>query len=75
MKELVEFITKHLADHPDDINISEETNTEGIVFNLKVHDEDKGRIIGRQGRTAEAIRTLLYVMATKQGQKVKLKII
>jgi hypothetical protein len=75
LKELVESIVKKLVDFPDDIKISQETKDEGIVLKLSVKDEDKGRIIGKQGRTAEAIRSLLYVLATKQGTKAKLEIV
>jgi len=62
MKELVEFIAKSLVNAPDDVVVTEETSEEnGIVLKLQVADEDKGRIIGKQGRIAQAMRTLIRV--------------
>ena len=54
--------------------VTEETDERGLVLNLQVADEDKGRVIGKQGRVAEAIRTLLRVTAARQGTRVTLKI-
>lgn len=75
MKELVEFIAKSIVDAPDDVKIEEETTEEGLTLKLQVADEDKGRVIGKQGRIAEAIRTLLRVKAAKAATKVRLEII
>ncbi len=75
MKELVEFIAKSIVDAPDDVKVEEETNEEGLTLKLQVADEDKGRVIGKQGRIAEAIRTLLRVKAAKAATKVRLEII
>lgn len=75
MKEFVEFIAKKLVDFPDDIKLSQESSDNGILLKLFVKDEDKGRVIGKQGRTIEAMRSLLHVLATKQGTKVKLEIV
>ena len=75
MKELVEFIAKSLADSPDDVVVTEEEDEEGIVIKLQVADEDKGRIIGKQGRIAQAMRTLVRVKAAKAGTRAKVEIL
>ncbi len=75
MKELVEFIARSIVNQPDAVKVEEETNEEGTTLKLSVADEDKGRIIGKQGRIAEAMRTLLRVKAAKAGTKVRLEIV
>jgi uncharacterized protein len=75
MKELVEFIAKAIVNAPDKVVVTEESSEEGIVFKLQVADEDKGRVIGKQGRVAQAMRTLLRVKAAKEGIRVTLEII
>ncbi len=75
MKELVEYIAKSIVDAPDDVKVEEETDENGITLKLQVADEDKGRVIGKQGRIAEAIRTLLRVKAAKAATKVRLEIL
>ena len=75
MKELVEYIAKSIVDAPDDVVVTEETNDQGITFKLQVADDDKGRVIGKQGRIAQAIRTLLRVKAAKQGTRATLEIL
>jgi len=75
MKDLIEFIAKSLADAPDEVVVTEEEDEEGIVLKLQVADEDKGRIIGKQGRIAQAMRTLIRVKAAKAGTRAKLEIL
>ena len=76
MKELVEYIAKSIVNDPDKVVVTEETNEQGvIVLKLQVADEDKGRVIGKQGRIAEAMRTLIRVKAAKAGTKVSLEIL
>ncbi|UCG10179.1 MAG: KH domain-containing protein [Dehalococcoidia bacterium] len=75
MKELVEYIAKSIVNVPDDVVITEEETENGLTLKLQVNDEDKGRIIGRQGRVAQAMRTLLRVKAAKAGTRVNLEII
>ena len=75
MKELVEYIAKSIVRAPDDVKVTEETDDEGVVVKLEVAADDKGRVIGRQGRVAEAMRTLLRVVATKEGVRVRLEIV
>ncbi len=75
MKELIEFIAKSIVNQPDQVVVTEEQGEEGTVLKLKVADEDKGRVIGKQGRIAEAMRTLIRVKAAKAGTKATLEII
>ena len=75
MKELIEYIAKSIVDAPDDVVVEEETSDEGVTLKLQVADEDKGRVIGKQGRIAEAMRTLLRVKAAKQSTRVTLQIL
>ena len=75
MKELIEFIARSIVNQPDQVVVTEEQGEEGTVLKLKVADEDKGRVIGKQGRIAEAMRTLIRVKAAKAGTKATLEII
>ena len=75
MKELVEFIAKSIVNAPDDVVVTEEETEEGITIKLQVADDDKGRVIGKQGRIAEAIRSLIRVKAAKAGTRVNLEIV
>jgi uncharacterized protein len=75
MKELVEYIAKSIVSVPGDVKVTEETEENRIVIKLEVAADDKGRVIGKQGRVAEAMRTLLRVAATKEGVRVRLEIV
>lgn len=75
MKELIEYIAKSIVNAPDQVVVTEETTPEGITLKLQVADDDKGRVIGKQGRMAEAMRTLLRVKAAKAGTKATLEIL
>jgi predicted RNA-binding protein YlqC (UPF0109 family) len=75
MKELIEYIAKHLVDRPEDVVVKEVTGERTTIFELKVASEDLGKIIGKQGRTARSIRTLLSAAATKMGKKAVLEIL
>ncbi|MEE8193923.1 MAG: KH domain-containing protein [Dehalococcoidales bacterium] len=76
MKDLIEYIAKSLVNAPDDVVVTEEeTEEDGILLKLQVADEDKGRIIGKQGRIAQAMRTLIRVKAAKAGTRASLEII
>jgi predicted RNA-binding protein YlqC (UPF0109 family) len=76
MKTLVESIAKALVDDPTHVNATEETDDEGtLVISLTVAKEDMGRIIGKEGRTAKAIRTILNAVSTKDNKKAILKIV
>jgi len=75
MKELVEFIAKSIVNAPDQVEVTEEQTEQGLVLKLKVADDDKGRVIGKQGRIAEAMRTLIRVKAAKSGTRATLEIV
>ena len=76
MKELIEYIAKSIVSTPEDVKVTEETDDKSVVVvKLEVAPDDKGRVIGRQGRVAEAMRTLLRVVATKEGVRVRLEIV
>jgi len=74
MKDLVEYIAKSIVNEPDAVNVDEEESEEGITLKLTVADDDKGRIIGKQGQIAQAMRTLLRVKAAKAATRVRLEI-
>ena len=75
MKELIEYIAKSIVNSPDDVVVTEETDEQGVILKLQVADEDKGRVIGKQGRIAEALRALIRVKAAKAGTRASLEII
>lgn len=75
MKELVEYIAKSLVDDPSQVEVTEIQGATSIILELRVAPEDMGRVIGRNGRVANAMRTLLRVVAAKQGKRVTLEII
>ncbi len=75
MKDLVEYIAKSIVNQPDSVKVTEETDEQGVILKLQVADEDKGRVIGKQGRIAEAMRTLIRVKAAKKGTKATLEIL
>ena len=75
MKEFVEYIVKAIVNDPDAVVVTEISDEDGITLKLEVAEEDKGRVIGKQGRVVQAMRTLLRVMAIRQGTRVQLDII
>lgn len=74
MKALIEYLARGLADHPEDVVVEEEDQGDRIVLHLYVNEEDKGRVIGRQGRIANAMRSLLHVAAVHAGVRASLDI-
>jgi predicted RNA-binding protein YlqC (UPF0109 family) len=75
MKDLLEYIIKSIVAEPDAVKITEENSDEGLLIKLEVAPDDKGRVIGRQGRVAQALRTLLRVKAAKEDTRVRLEIV
>jgi len=75
MKELVQYLAKALVNDPAAVAVTESEREDTAVFELKVAKEDLGRVIGRQGRTAKSIRTLLNAAAAKTNRKVMLEIV
>lgn len=75
MKELIEYIAKSIVDKPDEVKVTEEQVEDGIIFRLEVAPEDTGKVIGKEGRIAKAMRTLLRVAAIRKGTRATLEII
>ncbi len=76
MKEFIEFIARHLVDNPDSVEIEENVpEDKKIVFSLRVHPDDVGKVIGKQGKTAQAMRTLLTAIAAKERKRAILEIL
>ena len=75
MKELVEVIAKALVDHPEDVVVTQTETDKTVMIELKVAQEDMGKVIGKQGRIAKAIRTVVKSAASKDERKVILEII
>ena len=75
MKDFLEYVARGLVDKPDAVEVDVEVDGDETVLTLVVDQEDMGRVIGRDGRIANAIRSLLKVMATKDGRHVELEIV
>ena len=75
MKELIEYIAKSLVDNPEEVSVTELEGEQTTVIELKVAKEDMGKIIGKQGRTAMAIRTILGAVSTKMRKRSVLEIL
>jgi len=75
MKQLVETIAKALVDHPDQVRVRENVTEKSIVYELSVAPEDMGKIIGKQGRVAKALRTVVSASAVHDPKKVTIEII
>jgi predicted RNA-binding protein YlqC (UPF0109 family) len=75
MKELIEFVVKALVDDPSEVSITEIAGDKVTLYELRVAKGDIGKVIGKRGRTAGAIRTILNATSTKQGKRAELEII
>lgn len=75
MKELVEVIAKSLVDHPDEVVVTESENDKALVVELRVAQIDMGKVIGKQGRIAKAIRSVVKAAASKENKKVIVEIV
>ncbi len=75
MKELVEVIAKSLVDHPEEVVVTETENDKSIVIELRVAQMDMGKVIGKQGRIAKAIRAVVKAAASKADKKVIVEIV
>jgi len=73
-KDFLEFLVKALVDHPDDVKVDRKVDEMGVLLTLKVHPLDMGQVVGRQGATAKAIRSLLRIVGVKNNARVNLKI-
>ena len=74
MEQFLEFITKHLVDQPAQVALEHEEREGKMVFRLRVAEQDVGKVIGKKGRTAQALRTLLAAVAAKEGKRAILEI-
>lgn len=75
MKEFIEYIIKNLVDNPDQVHINEVEGTHTLILELSVAKSDIGKIIGKKGKTINAIRTLLMSVASRNGMRVSLEIL
>jgi hypothetical protein len=75
MKEFLEFIVKHLVDKPNEVQVNEIDGERTVVYELRVGQGDMGKVIGKHGKTAKSIRTLLAAAAAKSGKRAVLEIL
>lgn len=73
-QEFLEFLVKALVDHPDDVKVDRRVDEMGVLLTLRVNPLDMGQVVGRQGATAKAIRSLLRIVGVKNNARVNLKI-
>ena len=74
MKELLLYMAKNLVDNPDEVTVTEIDNEDGKVLELRVAEGDLGKVIGRQGRIAKEIRTIIKTVALRTGERVSVEI-
>ncbi len=75
MKDLLLYMAKNLVDNPDAVRVTQTEDEEGTILELHVASEDMGKVIGRQGRIAKEIRTIIKAVAQRNGQKVTVDIV
>ena len=75
MKELLEILAKSLVSAPDDVSVQEESAANSVVLKLKVAEDDLGKVIGKQGRTIGALRTILAVASSRQNKHAVIEIV
>ncbi len=75
MKELIEVIAKALVDYPEEVAVTEKESDRGVVLELRVAQSDMGKVIGKQGRIAKAIRSVVKAAASKEDRKVTVDIV
>lgn len=73
-QEFLEFLVKSIVDHPDDVSVVRKIDEMGVLLSLKVNRQDMGQVVGRDGSTAKAIRSLLRIVGVKNNARVNLKI-
>jgi len=73
-QEFLQYVIKALVDHPEDVKVERKVDEMGVLLSLKVNPEDMGQVVGRQGSTARAIRTLVRIIGMKNHAHVNLKI-
>ena len=75
MKELLTYVAQHLVEHPDQVSVTQHESDGETVLELRVAPEDMGKVIGRQGRIAKEIRTLIRSVAQRSGKRVSVEIV
>ena len=73
-QEFLEYLVKSIVDHPDDVKVDRKVDEMGVLLSLKVNAQDMGQVVGREGSTAKAVRTLLRIVGIKNNARVNLKI-
>jgi len=71
----VEMVVREIVDHPDDVKVDRTVDDRGVLLSLSINPEDMGKVIGKEGKTAEALRTLLRIVGSKNNARVNLKIL
>lgn len=75
MEELLIFLAKSLVDHPDDVSVTKVDSENSVVYELRVNDDDMGKVIGKQGRIAKSIRTIIKAATSKEEKRVIVDIV
>ena len=75
MKDLLEFLARSLVDHPEQVRVEETETSDGVLLRLSVAKEDVGKVIGKQGRIARALRTVVKASAVKDGKQATVEIV
>ena len=75
MKELLIYIAQNLVDYPDEVTVTERETESETIYELRVNQSDMGKVIGRQGRIAKEIRTLMRSVAQRQGKRISVDIV
>jgi len=73
-QEFLEFLVKSIVDHPEDVKVERKVDEMGVLLSLRVNSQDMGQVVGRQGATAKAMRSLLRIVGVKNNARVNLKI-
>ncbi len=75
MKELLEILARALVDHPEEVDVTEVEGEQSVVFELRVNPDDLGKVIGRQGRIAKSLRTVIKAAAMREGKRATVDIV
>jgi hypothetical protein len=75
LRDLIDYLARGLVDHPEQVEVEEVEEPDALVYELKVAEEDLGKVIGKQGRTAKALRTILSAASAKSRRRVILEIL